>query len=236
MIRFGPEVNVALPGQAGPVLSAGSRPIGLAGITYAPTKRFSIDLDTSYMPIAYTPTSVRYGVMRAGIGGGLNFHFDPRTDLHVDYSYGHYTTHLPNGNNFRDDGHFGGVDFNRIVASSEPISLGLGFETVWFGYAGRVRGTYMGFFNPHFYQRYLVTPRIYGKLYGPVGYDLAGGIGVQKSDSGNPVKLGGRVSPTLTFKVNDHFSFGIGYTYYNTAQALGTLRGNAVRLTTDWKF
>jgi hypothetical protein len=236
MIRFGPEVNVDLPGQPGPAPSAGSRPIGLAGITYAPTKSFSIDIDANFMPITYTPTSVRYGVMRAGIGGGLNFYFDPKTNLHLDYSYGHITSRDINGSNIRDDGHFGGLDFNRIVATSEPISLDLGFESVWFGYAGRDRGTYLGFFNPHFYQRYLVAPRIYGKLYGPVGYDLAGGIGVQKSDSGNPVKLGGRVSPTLTFKVNDHFSFGLGYTYYNTAQALGTLRGNAFRVTTDWKF
>ena len=94
----------------------------------------------------------------------------------------------------------------------------------------------MGFFNPSFYQRYLLTPRIYGKLSNTVGYDLSGGVGIQKSDKDNPIKMGGRISPALTFRVNDHFSFGMGYTYYNTAQALGTLRGNAFRVTTDWKF
>jgi hypothetical protein len=94
----------------------------------------------------------------------------------------------------------------------------------------------MGFFNPALYQRYLLTPRIYGKFSRTVGYDLAGGVGIQQSDKDNPWKLGGRVSPTLTFRINDHFTLGMGYTYYNTAQALGTLRGNAVRVTTDWKF
>ena len=50
------------------------------------------------------------------------------------------------------------------------------------------------------------------------------------------LKRGYRVSPALTFRVSRHFSFTIGYTYYNASQALGTLRGNAVRFITDWKF
>ena len=48
------------------------------------------------------------------------------------------------------------------------------------------------------------------------------------------LKRGYRVSPALTFRVSRHFSFTLGYTYYTASQALGTLRGNAVRFTTDW--
>jgi len=236
LVRFGPGELVDLPGQPGLVTAADVSPLGMVGTTYSPTKHFSLDIDVSHMPIAYTPTSVKYGVMRSRFGGGLNFFFDPRTDLRLDYSYGHFRSHEINGVTTRDDAHFGEVDFNRVVATSDGISFDLGAEAIWYGFAGQKRDVYMGFFNPSLYQRYLLTPRIYGKLYGPVGYELRGGIGVQKSDRENPVKLGGRVSPTLTFRVSDHFSFGLGYTYYNTAQALGSLRGNAVRLTTDWKF
>jgi hypothetical protein len=50
------------------------------------------------------------------------------------------------------------------------------------------------------------------------------------------LKRGYRVSPALTFRVSRHFSFTLGYTYYTASQALGTLRGNAVRFITDWKF
>lgn len=94
----------------------------------------------------------------------------------------------------------------------------------------------MGFFNPSFYQQHLLTGRIYGKLGGPVGYDLAGGFGLRQFGQGEALTRAMRVSPTLTFKVSDHFSFGVGYSHYTTAQALGPLRGNAVQFTTDWKF
>jgi tetratricopeptide (TPR) repeat protein len=236
LIRFGPGIDVvrSVVQYSGP--SAGTSALGLVGGTYAPTKRFSVDIDASYMPITYTPTTVIIGVMQSKIGGGLNFFLDPKTDLHLDYYYAHLKALQMDDPRRRDDTQGGMVDFNRVVATSNSISLDLGAEAVLFGFAGRDRNNYMGFFNPSFYQRYLLTPRIYGKLFGPVGYDLSGGIGIQKTDTGNPVKLGGRVSPTLTFKVNDHFSFGLGYTYYNTAQALGTLRGNSVRFTTDWRF
>jgi len=207
--------------------------VGEAGVTYRPNKKFSWDIDTGYTPITYTPTATKYGVMRSRFGTGLNFDLDPRTRLTFDYYYAHYQSAQISGTKYTDDGHFGEVDFNRIVTTSQPISFDLGVESVWYGYAGR---SYMGFFNPSFYQRYLLTPRIYGKFSKTVGYDLSGGVGIQKSDKDNPIKMGGRISPALTFRVNDHFSFGMGYTYYNTAQALGTLRGNAFRVTTDWKF
>jgi long-subunit fatty acid transport protein len=44
------------------------------------------------------------------------------------------------------------------------------------------------------------------------------------------------LSPTLTYKVNERLTLGLGYTHYNSAQTLGALRGDAVRLTTEWSF
>ncbi len=237
LVRFGPGEIVRLPGSPNDfAASATTSPLGLVGTTYQPNQHFSLDIGVDYMPINYTPTSVKYGVMRSRFSGGLRFYFDARTDLAIDYDFAHYRSKAISGPEYRDNAHFGEIDFNRVVATSDSMSFDLGIESVWYGFGGRDRGVYMGFFNPRLYQRYLLTPRIYGRLYGPVSYELRGGIGTQKSDRDNPWKLGGRVSPALSFKVNDHFSFGIGYTYYNTSQAFGTLRGNSVRVTTDWKF
>jgi len=237
LVRFGPGEIVRLPGVPNDfAYSATTSPLGLVGTTYRPNKRFSLDIGVDHVPITYTPTSVKYGVMRSRFSGGLHFFFDPRTDLAIGYDFAHYRSSAIAGPEYRDNAHFGEVDFNRVVATSDNISFDLGLESVWYGFGGRDREVFMGFFNPRLYQRYLLTPRIYGKLYGPVGYDLSGGVGTQKSDRDNPWKLGGRVSPGLTFKVSDHVSFGLGYTYYSTSQAFGTLRGNAFRLTTDWKF
>ncbi len=236
-VRFGPGVLTRIAGtESGFGTSATSSALGLAGVTYRPNRHFSFDIDASHMPITYTPTATKFGVMRSRFGGGLNFAFDPRTELLFSYDFAHYRSAEIDGVDYRDNAHFGEIDFNRVVAKSDPISFDLGVESVWYGFAGRDRGVFMGFFNPGLYQRYLLTPRIYGKLAGPVGYDLSGGIGTQKSDRDNPWKLGGRVSPGFTFRFSDHFTLGLGYTYYNTAQALGTLRGNAFRVTTDWKF
>ena len=237
VVRFGPGELTRIAGApTSPDISAKSSALGLGGVTYVPNKHFTLDIDASYSPITYTPTSTKYGVMRSRFGGGTRFTFDPRTDLAIDYDYSHYESIAFSGDQYRDDSHYGEVDFNRVVATSNAISFDLGLESVWYGFAGRDRGVYMGFYNPSFYQRYLLTSRIYGKLSGPVGYSLSGGFGVRKSDKDNPFKSGGRVSPSLTFRFSDHFTLGLGYTYYNDAQVLGTLRGNSVRVTTDWKF
>ena len=46
---------------------------------------------------------------------------------------------------------------------------------------------YMGFFTPSFYQRQLLTTRLQGKLWGPVGYDFSGGIGFQQIEQSQPL-------------------------------------------------
>lgn len=236
-VRFGPGIFTRMAGTpSGFGTSATSSPLGLVGLTYKANQHVSFDISVDHMPVTYTPVATKFGVMRSRFGGGLNIAFDPRTELLFSYDFAHFRSAEIDGVDYRDNAHFGEIDFNRVVAKSDPVSFDLGVESVWYGFAGRDRGVFMGFFNPSLYQRYLLTPRIYGKLGGPVGYDISTGIGVQKSDRDNPWKLGGRVSPSLTFRVNDHFTLGLGYTYYNTAQALGTLRGNAFRVTTDWKF
>jgi hypothetical protein len=44
------------------------------------------------------------------------------------------------------------------------------------------------------------------------------------------------LNPALTVKTSPRVQLSVGYTYYDSSQSLGTLRGNAVRLSTDWKF
>ena len=44
------------------------------------------------------------------------------------------------------------------------------------------------------------------------------------------------LSPTLTYKVNERLTLGLGYTHYNSAQTLGAVQGDAVHLTTEWSF
>jgi hypothetical protein len=44
------------------------------------------------------------------------------------------------------------------------------------------------------------------------------------------------LAPALTFRVNPRFSFKLGYTYYDTAGTVGEVRGNAVKLESDYKF
>ena len=247
MVRYGPGTEIVEPGDPDPIRYqfAKQSPIGLAGVTIAPTKKFSIDLDVSRSAINYTPTSVRLGVIQERLSGGLNFTFTPRTELKLDYFYGRYSSRpfdfvdTVTGQTIAHDvvernwGHGGSLDFNQVVYTSHRFSFDAGYEARAFGFRG---DAWLGFFNPSFYQRHLGVGRIYGNLFGPVDYDVSGGAGVQQTRQGTDLKRGFRISPALTFRVSRRFSFTIGYTHYNASQALGTLRGNAVRFTTDWKF
>jgi len=58
-----------------------------------------------------------------------------------------------------------------------------------------------------------------------LGY--GGGLEVQRLGSNNPQG---------TFKASPRLSLTLGYTCYDSSQSLGTVRGNAVRLSTDWRF
>jgi hypothetical protein len=59
---------------------------------------------------------------------------------------------------------------------------------------------------------------------------------LQQTLQGRALTLAWSASPSLTLTVSQHVTLGIGYTHYNTAQALGSLRGNAVRVTSDWRL
>ncbi len=247
MVRFGPGTELVEPGDPDPLRYklAKQSPVGLAGVTITRSKKFSIDLDASRSAINYTPTSVRLGVIEERLSSGLNFNFTSRTDLRLEYFYGRYSTRPFNLVNTvtgltvaldvveRNWAHGGAADFNHVLYTSDRLSFDAGYEGRAFGFRGN---SWLGFFNPSFYQRHLGIGRVYGNLKGPVDYDISGGIGVQQTQQGTDLKRGYRLSPALTFRVSRRFSFTIGYIHYNASQALGTLRGNAVRFTTDWKF
>lgn len=247
-VRFGPGALVDLPGQPAPVVSAETRAIGLAGFTVAPGRKFSLDVNLSRSPYAYTPVSAQFGLVRESAGAGLNFFFTKSTELHLDYNYEHYSSKEFDNNCFatdsltvqgracHDQGHLGSAEFIWNIVKSDRFSLDGSYDGTVYGYAGRRRQVFLGFFNPSFYQRHLINGRIYGKMFGPVGYDISGGIGVQQTGQGNAYTRAVRVSPGFTLRLSDHLTLGVGYTHYNTAQALGPLRGDGVRVTTDWKF
>jgi tetratricopeptide (TPR) repeat protein len=133
-----------------------------------------------------------------------------------------------------DWGHGGDIVFTQGIVRRQHFSLDVGYRGTLYGYAGRTRGVFLGFFNPSFYQNQMLTGRIYGKLVGPIGYDIYGGMGLQQTNHGGAMTRSSTVSPAFSLKVSNHLTLGISYTHYNTAQILGPLRGNAVAFTTDW--
>jgi tetratricopeptide (TPR) repeat protein len=156
-----------------------------------------------------------------------------------------------------DWGKGGSITFTHTFVKRERFSFDAGYLGTAFSYAGNRRGVFLGYFNPHLYQNHELTGRIYGKLFGPVGYDIFGGMGVQQTQTYSlasspflgpfpssletvatlvkgPFKRSGVVRPSFSLKVSPHLTLGISYTHYNSAQVLGPLRGNAVSLTTDW--
>ena len=247
-VRFGPGDLVSVPSQTVPVNGAMQRPVGLAGVSFGFTTKLTLDLDATKSAITYTPVSTRLGVIRDRLQGRINYFFNPQTQFHLAYWYGHFSsedyTHTVVVNGVsrsyvqadHDEGQGGSIIFDRQILHSPGFSLDVGYEGYIFGFAGQGRNVFLGFFNPSFYQRHELVPRVYGSLWGPLGYDFSGGIGIQQTGLGEAITRAWNVSPNLSVRASRHLRLIFGYTHYNTAQSLGPLRGNEVRFGTQWQY
>jgi Flp pilus assembly protein TadD len=249
LIRFGPGALQNLPGQSQPVSTANCRPLGFLGASYTLKKNLTLDLSLVRDAVPYTPLSVRMGVMESGLNGGLKFSFTPRTELRVGLFLASYssirfqqldllngTPSLAQGTAVHNQARGGSVALVRNILRLEHSSLDVGYEGRAFGFARSQSSAYMGFFDPSFYQVHQLTARLFGILRGPLGYDCAGGLGVQQVEEHEPLTRALNLNPGLSLRINARLSFKLGYTYYNFAQSLGVIRGNAVTLSTDSRF
>ena len=248
LVRFGPGEPVNVPGQPGQINSANSGLLAQGGLSYTLSKKISFDLDVNRSAVNYTPTSVRLGVMENRGDGGMNFLFTPRTELHLDFYYATFSSEqferittiigqkAIQNTAVHDQVRGTSVIFNRNIMHSARFSFDAGFNTQVYGFAGHAQQSFMGFFNPGFYQSHLLTSRIYGSLWGPLGFDFSGGGGIQQTEHSGALTRAMILSPGITIRMNHQRSLTLGFTHYNSGQSLGILRGNAVRLSTTFAF
>ncbi len=243
--RFGPGDYAGIPTQSQPILAAGTRLLGFGGFTYQLKKKLTVDFSDGRSPITYTPTAVRLGVMEDRLAAGLDYQFDARTDFRVDpfvtddftVAYHHEIGLVTSPAALADHNRFRGasVTFDRKVFQGSSVNLDLGYSGLAYELAGNEK-PYLGIFNPSFYQRHYLTAHVVGKIHGRLGYDFTAGGGIQQIEDNTPLKPALLLSPAFTLKTSSRLSLTLGYTYYDNSQSLGTLRGNAVRLSSDWKF
>jgi tetratricopeptide (TPR) repeat protein len=252
-VRFGPGDPQVLPGNPEPVPTATLQPIGFVGASLFARQDLSFDLNWTRSAITYTPLSVRLGVIAENIEGRLNYLPTPRTELHLTYYQGLYFSevyeHATNGI-FRGEpvsitvdradhqrGSGGSIVFAENLIRSRHLAWDLGYWGLAFGFNGLRNDVYtMGFFTPSFYQRQLLTTRLQGKLWGPVGYDFSGGIGLQQIEQGQALTRALTLNPAFKLRVSPRLSLRLGYTYYDSAPGLGKVSGNTLLLSTDYKF
>ncbi|MGD1154461.1 MAG: tetratricopeptide repeat protein [Terriglobia bacterium] len=249
LARFGPGELASIPTQSEPIRSAQTRPLGFINLSYALRKKLTVDLTAARSALAYTPTAVRLGVMENRASAGLHYRFDSRTELSLEsflmdsstIQYAHVimlggpTPELSYG---ADHNRGGGasITFNRNVFRKPRMALDLGYSGLAYGFEGGPEKPYLGFFNPGFYQRHYGTTHTSGKLHGPFGYDFSAGIGVQQVERGTVVRHALLLNPALTLRASQQLLLTLGYTHYDSSPSLGTLSGNAVRLSTDWRL
>lgn len=250
-VRFGSGDLFSVPTQSEQVRSAGSAAIGYAGVTVSPLEHVSLDLTWSLLPAIYTPLSARLGVTENRWEGTLNLTPDPRTQLHFTYyqsrysteGYPHYLTEIEQGNTVtltprmsdHDNAKGGVILFNRTLYRERHLAFEGGYWGLAYAF-DHPAGTFLGFFNPSFYQRHFVTGHAYGNIHGPLGYDVTGDFGLQQIGHGGPLTRAYIVTPGISLRASEKLAITIGYTHYDVAQAIGTVRGNGVTATTDWKF
>jgi tetratricopeptide (TPR) repeat protein len=249
LVRFGPGGLAGIPTQQQPITSAGTRPLGFGDLSYALSKKFIVDFAVARNAITYTPVATRLGVMEDRLSMGLDYRFDAKTDLRLEpfanedstASYGHVVDlggSNPTLSNRSDHNRGAGASltFDRKVLHRPTVAVDLGYEGLAYGYSGGGGRPYLGFFNPSFYQRHYLTTHVVGKIRGPLGFDFSSGTGMQQVERATPLRPALLLSPALTLKASHRLMLYLGYTHYNSAESLGTLRGNAVRISTDWRF
>jgi tetratricopeptide (TPR) repeat protein len=249
LTRYGPGELAAIPTQRSPITSAGTRPFAFGSISYAPDTNSTVELTLARAAVTCTPTSVRLGVMEDRLSAGVAYRFDAKTDLRLEpfltddfsISYDHAASLVgssPGPTSEVDHKRGGGASltFSHKVIQKPSVAFDLGYSGLAYGFAGSPLRPYLGFFNPGFYQRHYLTARIVGKIWGPLTYDLSSGSGVQQIEHGTHLEPALFVSPAVTLKASSRLSLTLAYSYYDSAQTLGTVEGNAVRLSTDWRF
>jgi tetratricopeptide (TPR) repeat protein len=248
LVKFGPGQRVTVPGQPDAIVSAGSSLLAQGGFSYATTKKTSIDLDFSRSPVTFTPTAVRLGVMERRLQSALNLFLAPRTELHMIAFYSEYSSErfqhsvtvgrqtIKVNDAVHQRARGGSVTFNHNLYRSTRFSFDGGWNSSVIAFLHPTNQLPLGFFTPDLFQTHLATARFYGHLAGPLAYDFSGGLGIQQTERGGALTRAAQVSPALTLKASNSLSVTLGYMHYNSAQSLGSLRGNAIRLTTEWKF
>ncbi len=250
-VRFGPGKPITVVTQTEQVASARSTPIGYAGVSASPRQGVTADLTWSYLPAAYTPLSARLGVRENRWEGTLSFAIDPRTELHFTYYRSHYRTeiyphffaefergapvtiiqHKPD----RDNAQGAAVLINRTFYRERHFAFDGGYWGSAYGFS-HLRGTFLGLFNPSFYQRHFAAARLYGNISGPLGYDIVGDFGIQQIGHDGALTRAYIVTPAISLRASERLTVTLGYTRYDMVQAIGNVIGNGVKLTTDWKF
>ena len=246
MVRYGPESSVAIPSQTDNITSAGFRPIGFADFNYAFNQNGSdFGLRTA---ITYTPVATHLGVVEDRISLGLDFHPSSRSTFFME-SYANQDSSIHYGHDFQlisptvtvvglaDRLQGLGTTFrldHRFI-QRQAVTIDLGYDGLVFAYTGNSL-PYLGFFEPTFYQRHYLTSRIGLKLRGPVGFEFYSGEGFQQIERGTRLTPAFLLSPSFTIRASERLKLSIGYSHYNNAESLGTLRGDAFHLTTDWRF
>ena len=250
-VRFGPGHPVTVVTQAEPVESARSTIAGYAGVSISPRQSLSVDLTWSHLPVAYTPLSARLGVRENRWEGTINFTVDPRTELHFTYYqshyrteiYPHYSAEVERGEPVtvirskpdRDEAKGAVLLMDRTFYRERHFAFDCGYWGSVYGFS-HLRGTFLGLFNPSFYQRHFATGRLYGNIVGPLGYDIAGDFGIQQIGHDGAFTRAYIATPAVSLRAGERLVVTLGYTRYDVAQAIGNVIGNGVKLTTDWKF
>jgi len=249
--HFGPGVPVNLPNGAGPQPSATQRPTALLSGAYTLRKNLHLALTWSRTGVPATPLAVRLGVIESRTSGTVNYSPSRQTELNLEYYWRRDASlpydqlvaasdSAPTENSFKGSeaiqGTGGSLVFSQGVVHSTYFSVKAGYSAAIYGYGGLGPGIFLGYFTPGFYQQHLLTSKLGGKIWGPFGYEFKGGIGLQQVDHNTALTRALIVNPALHWKVNNRLTLILGYTHYDTAQALGVVRGNDVQLSNDWKF
>lgn len=248
VVKFGPGQRVTIPGQPEAIISAGSSLLAQSGFSFVTTKKTSVDLDFSRSPVTFTPTSVRLGVVGNRLQAALNFFFAPRTELHMIAFYSEYSSErfkhsvtvgrqsVEVNEAVHQQARGGSVTFNQNLFRSTRFSFDSGLNSSVITFLHPSNQLPLGSFTPDLFQTHLATARFYGHLTGPLAYDFSGGLGIQQTERGGALTRATQHSPALTLRATNSLVVTLGYVHYSSAQSLGSLRGNAIRLTTEWKF
>jgi len=203
VIQVAPSVWVTSLGGASRRSSSSTvRPIFDVQATTNALDRWTFDFAAGREFLKVTPRAVDRNMSSYRLGGGAQYHFDPRTSLAVRFERRLWS----------DDNRSNGADASvrRILVYHRPFMIDAGVQSHWESFDRDTRFA-SGFFTPERYHRHDGFLGLHGELNHKMRYEIRGAAGAQELAARGGYRPSWEIAASTSVRLSGPLELWAGY-------------------------